>query len=124
MAASAVLNTPRQVALWKSPGGGKCHVMLDSGINRLGIGPEQFSAELFKGLNFDILMSHLASADEDSDQNSRQLKRFGEQSLQITARRRSLANSAGIMPGQDYHFGLSQYELLTLLGQRFERRWT
>ena len=108
LGAIPVLNTPRQVALWKSSGGDKCHVMLDSGINRLGIGPEQFSAELFDGLDIDILMSHLASADEDSDQNSRQLKLFGEQARLPTARRRSLANSAGIMLGQDYHFDLTR----------------
>lgn len=108
LGAIPVLNTPGQVAMWKSAGGGKCHVMLDSGINRLGIGPEQFSSTLFDGVDIDILMSHLASADEDGEQNSRQLRLFREQALLINARRRSLANSAGIMLGSDYHFDLTR----------------
>jgi alanine racemase len=101
-----VLNTPKQIAMWKAAGGGRCHVMLDTGINRLGIGPEQFTPELFEGLAIDILMSHLASADEDSEQNSRQLSLFREQAKTVKAARRSLANSAGIMLGSDYHFDL------------------
>jgi alanine racemase len=108
LGAIPIINTPKQVALWKAAGGGKCHVMLDSGINRLGIGPEQFSRELFEGLDIDILMSHLASADTDSGQSSRQLKLFREQAAVVKAKRRSLANSAGIMLGSDYHFDLTR----------------
>jgi alanine racemase len=108
LGAIPVLNTPNQIAMWKAAGGGTCHVMIDTGINRLGIGPEQISNDLFEGLDIDILMSHLASADEDCDQNSRQLKLFGEQASLVVARRRSLANSAGIMLGQDYHFDLTR----------------
>jgi alanine racemase len=103
-----VLNTPAQIAMWKAAGGGRCHVMLDSGINRLGIGLEQFSPELCEGLDIDILMSHLASADEDVPQNARQLKLFAELAGQVQAKRRSLANSAGIMLGRDYHFDLTR----------------
>lgn len=106
LGAIPVLNTPKQLAIWKAANGGRCHVMLDSGINRLGIGPEQFSPEMFDGLDIDILMSHLASADEDSDQNARQLMLFREQAFSVEAMRRSLANSAGIMLGPDYHFDL------------------
>ena len=53
-------------------------------------------------------MSHLASADEDSWQNESQLDLFTEMSEAIGARRRSLANSAGIMLGGDYHFDLTR----------------
>jgi alanine racemase len=108
LGAVPVLNTPYQVALWRAAGGGRCHVMLDSGINRLGIGPEQMSAELFDGLDIDILLSHLASADENVPQNAQQLKRFLEMSSAIKARRRSLTNSAGIMLGPEYHFNLTR----------------
>ncbi len=106
--AMPVLNTPLQIARWKAAGGGACHVMLDSGINRLGIGVEQISSELFDGLEIDILLSHLASADEDVPQNSAQLAAFLNASIAITAQRRSLANSAGIMLGPDYHFDLTR----------------
>ena len=103
-----VLNTPTQVEMWRAAGGGRCHVMLDSGINRLGIGPEQLSGDLFNGLDIDIVMSHLASADENSPQNSRQLALFSELASQVGAKRRSLANSAGIMLARDYHFDLTR----------------
>lgn len=103
-----ILNTPRQVAMWKAAGAGPCHVMIDTGINRLGIGPEQISTGLFDGLEIDILMSHLASADQDSVQNGRQLALFNQLSNEIAAKRRSLANSAGIMLGPEYHFDLTR----------------
>lgn len=108
LGAVPVLNTPKQMAIWKAAGGGHCHVMLDTGINRLGIGPEQFAPELFEGLQIDILMSHLASADEDSEQNGLQLALFQEQAKLVKAKRRSLANSAAVMLGPDYHFDLTR----------------
>ncbi len=108
LSAVPVINTPQQAALWKAAGGGRCHVMLDSGINRMGIGPEQMSADLFDGLEIDILMSHLASADEDVAQNEQQLASFLRAAQSIPAKRRSLANSAGIMLGADYHFDLTR----------------
>jgi alanine racemase len=103
-----VLNTPMQVARWKAAGGGLCHVMLDSGINRLGIGPEQLNEGLFDGFDIDILLSHLASADEDVPQNTSQLAQFISMAEGIQPRRKSLANSAGIMLGPDYHFDLTR----------------
>lgn len=103
-----VLNTPMQIARWKVAGGGTCHVMLDSGINRLGIGIEQMNADLFDGLDIDILLSHLASADEDVPQNAAQLALFHQMAASVGAKRKSLANSAGIMLGTDYHFDLTR----------------
>lgn len=108
LGAVPVLNTPVQIELWKAARGGQCHVMLDSGINRLGVGPEEMDASLFEGLEIDILMSHLACADEDVPQNFVQLRLFQELSRQIKAKRRSLANSAGILLGSDYHFDLTR----------------
>lgn len=108
LGAVPVLNSPKQIALWKASGGGTCHVMLDTGINRLGIGPEQLTTELFDSLKIDIFMSHLASADEDSTQNLMQLERFSEQAKLVKAERQSLANSAGIMLGPDYQFDLTR----------------
>lgn len=103
-----VLNTPLQIARWKASGGGTCHVMLDSGINRLGIGVEQMQRGLFDGLDIDILLSHLASADEDVPQNAGQLVQFHDMAQNISAKRKSLANSAGIMLGADFHFDLTR----------------
>lgn len=106
LGAVPVLNTPEQVALWKQNNGGRCHVMLDSGINRLGLAPDQ--ADILQGLDIDILLSHLASADEDVPQNADQLKIFSTARSEITAQRYSLANSAGILLGDDYHFDLTR----------------
>lgn len=108
LGAIPVLNTPEQIVRWKAGKGGRCHVMLDSGINRLGIGPDQLDATLFDGLDLDILMSHLASADEEAPQNELQLGQFTEMARGIAAKRRSLANSAGIIFGPDYHFDLTR----------------
>jgi alanine racemase len=103
-----VLNTPLQIARWKAAGGCTCHVMLDSGINRLGIGVEQMNAGLFDGLEIDILLSHLASADEDVPQNADQLALFQQMAASMNAKRKSLANSAGIMLGTAYHYDLTR----------------
>jgi alanine racemase len=53
-------------------------------------------------------MSHLASADEDVEQNARQLALFAELARLVPARRRSLANSAGIGLGTHYAFDLTR----------------
>ncbi len=108
LGAVPILNNPNQIALWKQIKGGRCHVMLDSGINRLGIGPEQIDASLFDGLDIDILASHLACADEDVAQNKAQLDCFKQMATGIKAKRLSLASSAGIMLGSSYHFNLTR----------------
>lgn len=108
LGAIPVLNTPAQIALWRASGGGRCHVMLDSGMNRLGLGPEQYDPILFDGMDIDIAMSHLASADEITSQNAAQLVNFIAMSQHIGFRRRSLANSCGITLGADYHFDLTR----------------
>lgn len=108
LGAAPVLNTSQQIGLWKASGGGRCHVMLDSGINRLGIGAEQIGGGLFDGLDIDIALSHLASADEDGTQNAAQLRCFAQMAGGIAARRKSLSNSAGIALGPDYHFDLTR----------------
>jgi alanine racemase len=108
LGAKPVLNTPVQVARWRAAGGSLCDVMLNTGMNRLGIGEDELTPDLLDGLDIDIVMSHLASADEDSWQNERQLDLFIEMSDAVAARRRSLSNSAGIMLGADYHFDLTR----------------
>lgn len=103
-----VLNTPQQINLWRENSENLCDVMLDSGINRLGISADQLNASSFEGLDIDIAMSHLASADEDSAQNEVQRKCYDMMRSAMKCKRSSLANSAGIMLGQDYHYDLSR----------------
>lgn len=106
--ATPVLNTATQVARWLAADGGKCHVMLDTGMNRLGLGESDLAAGALDELAIDTLMSHLASADEDSAQNSEQRGRFVAMAERVAAQRRSFANSAGIALGSDYAFDLTR----------------
>jgi alanine racemase len=107
--ARPVLNTPLQVERWKSQGRGRpCDVMIDTGINRLGLSPAQVGEGILDGLEIDILMSHLASADEDVAMNERQRADFAGLAARVPAKRRSLANSAGICLGADYAFDLTR----------------
>ena len=101
--ARPVLNTAQQVARWRSTGK-PCDVMLDTGMNRLGLAP----GDDLSGLTIHTLMSHLASADEDVPQNTQQLDLFRSAAATLRAQRLSLANSAGICLGAAYHFGLTR----------------
>ncbi|MBN8843404.1 MAG: alanine racemase [Sphingomonadales bacterium] len=107
--ARPVLNSLEQVARWREAGEGKpCDVMIDTGMNRLGLRPEEALGGALDGLVIETLLSHLASADEDSPQNASQLAAFRAVREQIPARRYSLANSAGICLGADYGFDLTR----------------
>lgn len=101
-----VINSLHQAAVWLEAGGGPCHLMLDSGINRLGLEPAHIGDPLVQRLQIEVLLSHLASAEEASEQNGQQLRSFRQLAATIDAPRLSLANSAGIALGADYHFDL------------------
>ncbi len=103
-----VLNSLYQVQLWLETGGGPCDLMVDSGINRLGIAMHDIGEAVLQNLKVEVLMSHLASADEDSNLNAVQLNRFKQAVQAIPAERLSLANSAGIALGADYSFDLTR----------------
>jgi alanine racemase len=103
--ARPVLNTAVQVARWKEIArDAPCDVMIDTGMNRLGLRPEEI--QLLDGLTIETLMSHLACGDEESAMNAVQRDRFAAVAATATARRYSLANSAGTCLGPDYAFDL------------------
>lgn len=103
--ARPVLNTPTQIARWKESAPGRpCDVMVDTGMNRLGLRTDEI--HLIDGLDLHTLHSHLACADEDSPMNAVQRDRFAAVAATVPARRYALANSAGICLGTDYSFGL------------------
>ncbi|MCW2338003.1 alanine racemase [Sphingobium sp. B2D3A] len=106
--ARPVLNSAAQVARWKAAGGGPCDVMIDTGMNRLGLRPDELGAGVLDGLEIQTLCSHLACADETSGLNAVQRARFEAVRQQVPARRYSLANSAGILLGSDYAFDLTR----------------
>lgn len=106
--ARPVLNTPEQVRRWKEAGGGPCDVMVDTGMNRLGVSPGDVAAGLLDGLAIEALMSHLACADEDVPMNGHQRDALAALAGRTGAKRLSLANSAGIALGADYAFDLTR----------------
>jgi len=103
-----VLSSAAQVARWKQAGGGPCDLMVDTGMNRLGLDAGELDETLLSGLAIETLISHLACADEDHPLNAAQLERFRAVAGRVPARRYSLANSAGILLGADYGFDLTR----------------
>lgn len=92
-------------------------LQLDSGMNRVGLSAAEVKAlveapERLSGIRFFAAMSHLACADTpEHPLNAEQRRRFMAvtQSLPALAgAHRSLANSAGILLGPDYHFDLTR----------------
>jgi alanine racemase len=105
LGARPCLNSVEQVARWKEiDPGARCDVMIDTGMNRLGLRPTEIA--VLDGLVIDTLHSHLACADEDSSLNRMQLERFQAVVSAVPAERYALANSAGICLGRDYSFDL------------------
>jgi len=85
-------------------------VQLDTGMNRLGMEPAEWQAvqQVVLQAGPQLLMSHLACADEpDHPMNRQQLTRFHEltDGLQVP---RSLAATGGILLGPEYHFDLTR----------------
>ncbi len=103
-----VINSLEQAARWLAAGGGRCDLMVDTGINRLGLPLSQLGDPLIARLDVDVLMSHLASADEDVALNVRQCARWEEARRMVPHSRASLANSAGIALGPSYHGDLTR----------------
>ncbi|WP_137151529.1 alanine racemase [Devosia sp. FKR38] len=81
----------------------------DTGINRLGfrLNEAGYVRERIQALGYapQMLMSHLACADQPNHEKNRtQLALFGSVMAQFPGIPASLANSAGLMTGRDYHF--------------------
>jgi alanine racemase len=53
-----VINSLHQARLWRDAGGGPCDLMVDTGINRLGLPPSQIGDPLIAALEVDTLLSH------------------------------------------------------------------
>ncbi len=103
-----VINSVGQARMWSEAGGGPCHLMVDTGINRLGVAPDELDDPAIAALDVGILMSHLASADDDAAINDRQLAIFRECLPRVKHREASLANSAGIALGEGFGLTLTR----------------
>ena len=85
-------------------------VQLDTGMNRLGMEPEEWASlrDIALGQSPQLIMSHLACADEpDHPMNAQQLNAFRTMTDGISAPR-SLAATGGVLLGADYHFDLTR----------------
>ncbi|MDK3016240.1 alanine racemase [Pseudodonghicola flavimaris] len=85
-------------------------IQLDTGMNRLGLEPDEWAALRDVALKQMpvLIMSHLACADEpDHFMNQRQLTAFLEMTAGIDVPR-SLAATGGLLLGKDYHFDVTR----------------
>ena len=112
-----VLNRPDQIALWRRRGreSGKpvpAAIQLDTGMSRLGLAEPETVAiaaetDWRDGLDLRLVMSHLACADDPDDaMNGTQQQDFDRLRALLGPAAASLANSAGVLLGSDYHYDM------------------
>lgn len=106
-ALTPMLNSPEQLARHQAALPGHAYgLQLDSGMNRLGFEPEDFTPDMAQ--NSVLVMSHLACADEpDHPANAAQLKTFRAMTDGLTCPK-SLAATGGTLMGANYHFDLTR----------------
>jgi alanine racemase len=113
-----VINTAGELAAWRlraREAGRSMPValQLDTGMSRLGLSAGDVEAlaggtTLLSGLSVELIMSHLACADEEAHPaNDRQRREFSRLLAMLPKKARtSLANSSGIFIRQGFHFDL------------------
>jgi alanine racemase len=118
LAARPVINSMTELAEWDTfvadrawQGGAALHV--DTGMNRLGVSPEEAAALAprvqTQSHGIALLLSHLACADiPDHPLNARQLRLFRELRALYSGIPASLANSSGIFLGDATYFELAR----------------
>ena len=113
-----VLNSPEDIAAWAADSGAdrprRGILAVDTGMNRLGLSPSEMRdltsrSGALDGLEIDFVMSHLACGEErDNPANGLQRALFDELRAPLAGIPASLANSAGIFLGPDYHYALTR----------------
>ena len=98
----------------------------DTGMNRLGLRPEEAYAladsDRMAGLDLRLAMSHLACAtDPANPMNARQVERFAPLARLLPAARRSLANSGGTFLGPQFLFDMVRPGISLYGGAPFEQ---
>ena len=102
-----VLNSAEQITAWRDAGGRATALMLDTGLHRLGLTAEE--AQAAAGTEAEVVMSHLACADQpDHPMNRRQRDRFAALTPLFPNARRSLAASDGLFLGPDFALDLAR----------------
>ena len=106
-ALTPVLSTVEQAAYWRAEGGGPAALHVDTGMNRVGVSPDEAEIIARSGLPIALVMSHLGNAAEPDDpRNAAQLARFAPTRDLFPNARASLAASSGAFLGPDYRFDL------------------
>jgi alanine racemase len=104
-----------QLATWQAAGHGRQAALhIDTGINRLGLAFDEVAhlagdRSLLRDIDICLVMSHLACADDPGHElNRRQLADFNAARtvLGLADRPASIAASAGIFLGPDYHLSM------------------
>jgi alanine racemase len=112
-----VLNQLSEIARWqdfaeRSGIALPAYIHIDTGMNRLGLEPAELDRlaaepERLSGITLAGWISHLACADQPGDpMTAAQRERFRRTLSHLPSAPASLANSAGIFRGTEYHFDL------------------
>jgi alanine racemase len=106
------LDSPGQIAAFSAELAGRpCALQVDSGMNRLGLEPDELEAALplVPRLAPGLLLSHLACADEpEHAMNAAQAAAFEALAARLPGVRRSLAATGGILLGPRFHHDLTR----------------
>ncbi len=94
-----VLNSAQQVQLWRERGLGRAAAAhIDTGMNRLGFAAHEFCAEDLAGVHVNLLLTHLARADEPGHSSvGLQLQGFAQCAQLLPGVALSVGNSAGTL---------------------------
>lgn len=113
-----VISSDEQLAFWMAVladyGDYPCALHVDTGFNRLGLTMEDALAlaeDVSRPASFApvLVMSHLACGDDPGNpMNGQQLESFRKVSAAYEGIESSLAASAGVFLGEDYHFDLTR----------------
>ncbi len=114
-----VLNSIDQIIFWQQLAAKiqrrlPAIVQFDTGMARMGLSASEADQlfgkpELLDGIEVQYLMSHLASAEDQSNpMNQQQLLAFNALRSRMPGCKASLANSSGIFLGKDFHFDLAR----------------
>ena len=106
-----IINSPEQAAFWCENADGRAYALhIDTGMNRMGLTPEQAAAHSQGSAPQPCLvMSHFACADEPAHPlNAQQIKLFEGLKSCFPGIEASLANSSGIFLGAAVHHSLTR----------------
>ncbi len=113
-----VLNSLEQIEAWSAAARARntkleCAIHIDTGMNRLGLPPDELATlstdanKRLRDIEIVLWMSHLACGDDcKSPMNAAQLERFRAALAMLPSAPASLAASAGVLLGKEYHFDL------------------